>query len=70
VANTKSMTLRLDQDTALALQALAQVESIPIAEAARTAIEDHIERKRKDQAFQERRARLMEENRQILDRLA
>ena len=70
MAKRKAMTLRLDEETARALQAVAQVDAVPIAEAARTAIEEHIERKRQDPAFQERRKRLIEENREILDRLA
>jgi hypothetical protein len=66
----KAMTLRLDAAKAAELEALARIDAMPIAEIARIAINEHIERRRKDKDFQERRKRLIEENREILDRLA
>lgn len=67
---TKAMTLRLDAEKAAELEAVARVDEMPISEAARLAIDEHIERRRRDKEFQERRQRLIEENREILDRLA
>jgi hypothetical protein len=66
----KAMTLRLPQQTAKDLEAVADVDQISVAEAARTAIEDHIQQRRKDKEFVERLRRSLEENREILERLA
>ena len=66
----KSMTLRLSPEQAEALQAVAQADGVPLAEVVRTAIADHIERRRKDKAFQERLRTSIERNQSILARLA
>jgi hypothetical protein len=66
----KAMTLRLPADQAVALEAVARADEMPVSEAVRTAIEAHIEARRQDPAFRERLARIMEENQQVLKRLA
>ena len=49
----KAMTVRLSADQAEALETVASVEDIPLAEVIRTAITAHIESLRKDQHFRE-----------------
>jgi predicted DNA-binding protein len=66
----KAMTLRLSQEQAEALEAVAQTDGVPVAEAVRVAINDHIERRRKDKAFQERLRASLARNQAILEKLA
>lgn len=66
----KSMTLRLSEEQAAALEAVAQVEDVPMAEAVRQAIGMYIEGRRQDQAFQQRLQRSMERHRATLKLLA
>lgn len=66
----KTMTLRLDDEQAEQLETLAQVDEISISEAARRAIEDRIERRRKDKSFQTRLRKILEQNQRALERLA
>jgi len=49
---TKNMTLRLPAEQAAELEAFARVEGIPVSEAVRTAVAEHIERRRQDAKFQ------------------
>ena len=66
----KAMTLRLQEDLARELEAVARVENITVSEAVRQAIVEHVKAKRSDQAFQERLNQFMDENQAILERLA
>jgi predicted DNA-binding protein len=66
----KAMTLRLPLETAKDLEAIAQVDQIPVSEAVRSAIDAHIEARRKDSEFRKRLKQSIEENREILERLA
>jgi len=50
----KSMTLRLSQEQAEALEAVAQADGMPVAQAVRSAIAAHIEQRRNDGDFQQR----------------
>jgi len=67
---TKAMTLRMPSGTAKELEATAQVDGVSISEAVREAIETHIESRRNDEEFRERLRRSIEENRELLERLA
>jgi predicted DNA-binding protein len=49
----KAMTVRLSAEQADALETLATVEGRAISEVIRAAIEEHIETRRKDPAFQD-----------------
>jgi predicted transcriptional regulator len=49
----KAMTIRLSADQADALDTVAGVEAKPVSEVIRAAIAEHIERRRKDPAFQD-----------------
>ena len=68
--DTKAMTVRLAADQAAELEAVAQVEGVPVAEEIRTAIAEHIQNRRQDKAFQKRLRASIERNKQILDKLA
>jgi hypothetical protein len=64
------MTLRLSQDQASALEAVARVHGVTVAEEVRAAIEDRIKALRSDPDFQERLRLSLERNQQILKGLA
>ena len=67
---TKAMTLRLPAQQAKELEAVAQIDDVPVAEAVRAAITAHIESRRRDEEFRARLKRALEEQRDILERLA
>jgi len=67
---SKAMTLRLQDELARELEAIARVEDITVSEAVRQAITKHVEAKRADRTFQKRLDRFMNENQAILERLA
>jgi len=66
----KTMTLRLQDELARELEAVARVDDISLSDAVRAAITEHVEARRADRAFQERLGRFMNENQAILKRLA
>lgn len=67
---TKAMTLRLPAKQAKELETVAKIDDVPVSEAVRTAIESHIEARRQDDEFRERLRRTLEEQRDVLERLA
>ncbi len=66
----KSMTLRLDDERAAMLELVARAEDKTVTEAVRTAIDAHIEERRKDTAFKKRLAERHELEKELYDRLA
>lgn len=66
----KAMSLRLPEDKAAELAAIARVDDMPVSEAVREAIDNHIAAKRADQDFQKRLKRRLEEDAEVLKRLA
>jgi predicted transcriptional regulator len=66
----KSMTLRLDDEKARELEAVARADDTSVSEAVRSAIDHHIAQRRADEEFQSRLRRLMEDEREVLERLA
>lgn len=68
--DTKAMTLRLDNETAKDLETTAKVDGVSVAEAVREAIDSHIENRRQDNDFRERLQQSIEENKELLERLA
>lgn len=66
----REMTVRMQEGQAEALAAVAHADNVPIAEAIRDAIDEHIERRRADTEFQARLREMMERNRSVLERLA
>ncbi|MGO8875496.1 MAG: hypothetical protein ACLQNG_07005 [Acidimicrobiales bacterium] len=49
---TKNMTLRLDHELAARVEALAEIESIPVTQVIRLALSSHIEHRKRDPDFQ------------------
>ncbi len=49
----KAMTIRLTTEQAEALETVASVEERPVSEVIRAAIEEHIDSRKKDPAFQD-----------------
>lgn len=66
----KTMTLRLDDELAADLEAMARVDGVPVSEAVRTAIDERIKARRDDKQFQTRLRRLIAENQRALERLS
>jgi antitoxin component of RelBE/YafQ-DinJ toxin-antitoxin module len=66
----KAMTLRIDTDTAEQLEAVAQVEGLPVSEVIREALARYIVDRRGDADFQKRLHDSIERNKTILERLS
>lgn len=66
----KTMSLRLEDDQARAINALAMAEETSVSEVVRTAIDERIAKRRADKDFQARLKRAVERNREALDLLA
>jgi hypothetical protein len=64
------MTVRLDEDQAAALDAVARADEMHVSEAIRVAIDEHIAARRADAAFQKRIRETMARTREVLERLA
>jgi hypothetical protein len=67
---SKAMTLRLGATQAAELEAVARADNMPVTEAIRTAIDEHIAARRADKDFKARIRKIMDEDREILERLA
>jgi len=67
---TKVTTLRLPDFMAAELAAVAQTDDMSVSEAVREAIEKHIDERRADKGFQQRLKKRLEEDQEILKRLA
>ncbi len=66
---TKAMSLRLPEELAADLAAVAEADEMPVSEAVREAIDKHIAERRADKGFQERLKRRLEKNRKTFERL-
>jgi predicted DNA-binding protein len=66
----KSMSLRLPDEQARALDAVAMAEEKAVSDVIRTAIENCIEDRRNDPDFQERLSRAVQRNQEALELLA
>jgi predicted DNA-binding protein len=69
-SDVKAMTLRLPREKAAQLEAVAAADGMSVSDAVRVAIDAHVDARRADSAFQERLRRNLEEQREILERLA
>jgi predicted transcriptional regulator len=67
--STKNMTVRMEPELAAALEAVARTDEMPVSEVVRRAINAHIEARRTDEEFRERLAKIIEDDREILERL-
>ena len=63
------MSLRLPRETAADLEAVARTDGVPVSEAVREAINDHIASRRADKDFQARLKQRLDEDREVLERL-
>ena len=66
----RTTTIRQDAQQAAELDAVARVDGVSTSEAVRAAIAEHIDKRRRDPAFQARLRRILEEERVVLERLA
>jgi len=66
----KVSTVRLDEGQANELAVVARADKMPVSEAVREAIAKHIAERRHDQEFKARLKKRMEEDREVLERLA
>lgn len=67
---SKVMSLRLPEGLADEIAAVARTDDMPVTAAIREAISNHIASRRADQAFKKRLRQRLEEDREILERLA
>lgn len=70
VSKMTTMSLRLDDDQARALNALAMADETSVSDVIREAIADRIEKRRNDTDFQARLKRAIERNQEALELLA
>jgi len=66
----KAMSLRLDEEQATQLEAIARAEETKVSKVIREAIDNHIAERRADKEFQARLRKRLEEDREVLERLA
>ena len=66
----KTLTLRLEDEKAQALDTLAMAEGASVSQVIREAIDEQIEKRRQDPEFQERLQRVYERNKAAFDLLA
>lgn len=66
----KNMTLRMDEELAESVQAIAEVEGSTVTEVIRTAIGEHVDRRKADPEFQKLLKRNIERHAQLLSMLA
>ncbi len=67
---TKNMTVRLPDELAADAEALARAEGQSVNETVKQALAEAVERRRKDPEFRARLRRIIEEDRELLERLA
>jgi hypothetical protein len=67
---TKNMTVRLPDELAADTEALARAEGQSVNETVKQALAEAVERRRKDPEFRARLRRIIEEDRELLERLA
>ena len=66
----KNLTVRLDEQLAADTEALARVEGKSLNETVKDALREAVDRRRKDPMFKNRVRRIIEEDRELLERLA
>ena len=70
MADTKNMTLRMDERLAEKVQTIADVEGTTVSNVIRDALAEHVERRRRDPDFQAMLRRNLQRHQQLLDMLA
>lgn len=66
----KHLSIRLDDELAADTEALARAEGQSLNETVKSALREAVERRRKDPKFKARVQRIIEEDRELLERLA
>ena len=66
----KNMTLRMEETLAESVQAIAEVEGSTVSEVIRSAISEHVERRKADPEFQKLIKRNMKRHAELLSLLA
>lgn len=66
----KNLTVRLDDELAADTEALARAEGQSLNETVKIALREAVERRQKDPAFKRRLRRIIEDDRELLERLA
>jgi hypothetical protein len=66
----KNLTVRLDDELATDTEALARAEGKSLNETVKQALKEAVERRRNDPEFKSRVRRIIEEDRELLERLA
>jgi predicted DNA-binding protein len=67
---TKVLSLRLPEEIATEIAAVARADGVSVSRAIREAIEQHIATRRADKTFKERLQQRLKEDREIFERLA
>lgn len=67
---SKNFTVRLPDDLAAEAEAVARAEGISLNETIKSALVEAVERRRKDPAFKKRVREIIEQDRELLERLA
>lgn len=67
---TKNFTVRLPEDLAAQAEAVARAEGVSLNETIKSALVEAIKRRRKDPAFKKRVREIIEQDRELLERLA
>jgi hypothetical protein len=66
---TRTLSIRLPQDDAVRLEAVALADGVTVAEEVRQAVRILIDQRRRDQNFKLRAAAALDQQRRILDEL-
>ena len=66
----KNLTVRLDEGLAADTEALARAEGKSLNETVKLALTEAVERRRRDPEFNARLRRIIDEDRELLERLA
>jgi len=66
----RNLTVRLDDELAADADALARAEGHSLNETVKLALREAVERRQKDPEFQQRIRRIIEADRELLERLA
>jgi len=66
----KNLTVRLDDELAADTEALARAEGTSLNETVKRALVEAVERRRSDPEFKARLRRIIQEDRELLERLA
>ena len=66
----KNLTVRLDDELAADTEAMARAEGQSLNETVKTALREAVERRREDPEFKRRIRRIIQEDAELLERLA